>query len=61
MIYRRIPDGWSPKVPNTRPEHCDLDGAKLWVDPGGQIYCDSMHDELATRNEELDHNTEPTS
>ena len=29
---------------NTGKETCDLDGAKLWVGPGNQIYCDLEHD-----------------
>lgn len=43
MIYRRLPDGWSEKIANEDPERCDLDGEKLWIDPGGQVYCDAVH------------------
>ena len=25
-------------------ECCDIDGARLWIGPGGQIYCDLIHD-----------------
>ena len=40
QIYLRIPKGWSKPVPNQSKETCDLDGAKLWIGPGNQIYCD---------------------
>ena len=30
-------------MPNQSPETCDLDGAKLWIGPGNQIYCDQEH------------------
>jgi len=43
-IFLRIPKGWSKPVKNTGKETCDLDGAKLWVGPGNQIYCDLEHD-----------------
>lgn len=42
-ISLRLPNGWSKPVANKDPEHCDLDGARLWIGPGGQIYCDSVH------------------
>ena len=32
---------------NRGKETCDLDGARLWIGPGNQIYCDQEHD-LAT-------------
>ena len=35
--------GWSKPVPNQSRETCDLDGAKLWIGPGNQIYCDQEH------------------
>ena len=43
QIYLRIPNGWSKPVPNRSKETCDLDGAKLWIGPGNQIYCDQHH------------------
>ena len=42
-IYLRISKGWSKLVPNRSHETCDLDGAKLWIGPGNQIYCDQLH------------------
>jgi len=43
-ILLRIPKGWSKPVENKDKEKCDLCGAKLWVGPGDQIYCDAEHD-----------------
>ena len=43
-IYLRIPKGWSKPVSNQGRETCDLDGARLWIGPGNQIYCDQEHD-----------------
>jgi len=43
-IYLRIPKGWSKPVRNQSDETCDLDGARLWIGPGNQIYCDQEHD-----------------
>ena len=43
QIYLRIPKGWSKLVPNQSKETCDLDGARLWIGPGNQIYCDQEH------------------
>ena len=42
-IFLRIPKGWSKPVENKGKETCDLDGAKLWIGPGDQIYCDLEH------------------
>jgi hypothetical protein len=42
-IYLRIPKGWSKPVDNRGQETCDLCGAKLWIGPGNQIYCDQHH------------------
>lgn len=42
-IFLRIPKGWSKPVPNRSQVTCDLDGAKLWIGPGNQIYCDQHH------------------
>ena len=42
-IYLRIPKGWSKPVENQNQEACDLCGAKLWIGPGNQIYCDQHH------------------
>jgi hypothetical protein len=43
-IFFRIPKGWSKPVENRGNGTCDIDGAKLWIGPGNQIYCDSNHD-----------------
>jgi hypothetical protein len=43
-IFLRIPQGWSKPRENAGKETCDIDGAKLWVGPGNQIYCDLEHD-----------------
>jgi hypothetical protein len=32
---------------NKGKETCDLDGAKLYIGPGNQIYCDLEHDPQA--------------
>jgi hypothetical protein len=42
-IFLRIPKGWSKPVENQNRGTCDLDEAKLWIGPGGQIYCDLEH------------------
>ena len=42
-IHLRIPKGWSKPVQNRSKETCDLDGAKLWIGPGNQIYRDKEH------------------
>lgn len=42
-IFLRIPKGWSKPVENRGKETCDIDGAKLWIGPGEQIYCDLEH------------------
>jgi hypothetical protein len=44
QIFLRIPKGWSKPVQNKGRETCDLDGARLWIGPGSQIYCDLEHD-----------------
>jgi hypothetical protein len=38
-----IPKGWSKPIDNQGKNTCDIDGAKLWIGPGDQIYCDSDH------------------
>ena len=43
-IFLRIPKGWSKLVLNKGRETCDVDGARLWIGPGNQIYCDLEHD-----------------
>ena len=43
-IYLRITKGWTKPVQNRNKETCDLDGARLWIGPGDQIYCDQEHD-----------------
>jgi predicted amidohydrolase len=42
-ISLRLPSGWSTKVENKDKEKCDFCGAKLWIDPGDQIYRDAEH------------------
>ena len=42
-IYLRIPKGWSKPVENRSQKTCDLCGAKLWIGPDNQIYCDQHH------------------
>jgi hypothetical protein len=44
LIFLRTPKGWSKPVQNNGRETCDLDGARLWIGPGSQIYCDQEHD-----------------
>jgi hypothetical protein len=39
-----MPKGWSKTVENKDSERCDTDGAKLWIGPDDQIYCDRNHD-----------------
>ena len=43
MIYLRLPGGWSDPIENSDPKRCDIDGARLWISPGSQIYCDEIH------------------
>ena len=43
MISLRLADGWSKPVRNEDHERCDFDGARLWIGPGDQIYCDLVH------------------
>ena len=43
-IFRRLPDGWSNLVENKDKQKCDVDGATLWINPGGRLYCDLVHD-----------------
>jgi hypothetical protein len=47
-IFLRISKVWSKPVENRNKEMCDIDGAKLWVGPGDQIYCDLGHDSKET-------------
>jgi hypothetical protein len=42
-VFFRIPKGWSKPIENESKNTCDIDGAKLWIGPGDQIYCDSDH------------------
>ncbi len=44
-IFLRLPDGWSKPIQNKDPRHCDIDGARLWISPGAQIYCDEIHNQ----------------
>jgi hypothetical protein len=43
-ISLRLKNGWSKPVDNFNRQLCDIDGARLWMGPGGQIYCDLIHD-----------------
>jgi hypothetical protein len=43
MICLRLLDGWSEPIENRDPKRCDIDGARLWISPGSQIYCDEIH------------------
>jgi hypothetical protein len=49
-ILLRIPKGWSKPVENKDREKCDICGAKLWIGPGDQVYCDEAHDLNAAQN-----------
>ena len=42
-IALRTANGWSKYVKNEGKETCDIDGARLWIGPGEQIYCDLVH------------------
>jgi hypothetical protein len=42
-ISLRLPDDWSEPVANRDSEKCDIDGARLWISPGGRVYCDLVH------------------
>ena len=43
-IYRRLKTGWSETVENKSISHCDICGEKLWMNPGGGIYCNGNWD-----------------
>lgn len=43
-ISLRLPNGWSKPVENKNKQKCDTCGAKLWIGPGDQIYCNAEHD-----------------
>ena len=43
-IFLRTSKGWSKPIENKDKEKCDIDGAKLWIGPGDQVYCDLEHD-----------------
>lgn len=38
-IYRRLASGWSERVKNQSRSHCDVCQQPLWVNPGGEPYC----------------------
>jgi len=38
-VYRRTAIGWSKVVNNKSKTHCDKCGLRLWINPGGGIYC----------------------
>ena len=44
-IYRRTKDGWSKRVPNKNKSSCDSCGQTLWVNPGGEPYCNGAGNE----------------
>lgn len=42
-IYRRLsPNTWSQRVNNKSHSNCDVCGEKLWINPGGDLYCDGF-------------------
>jgi hypothetical protein len=43
-VFLKISKGWSKPVENHNKETCDIDGQKLWIGPGNQVYCDAEHD-----------------
>jgi len=48
-IALRLHNGWSRKVENQDKNNCDFCGAKLWIGPGSQIYCDLEHESHAVK------------
>lgn len=50
-ICLRLADGWSDPIENEGQERCDIDGERLWISPGGQIYCDAVHTLRGPTNE----------
>lgn len=40
-IRTRPGNGFWREVTNKRKTHCDICGEKLWVNPGGGVYCNS--------------------
>jgi hypothetical protein len=48
-IKQRIAGGWTSRE-NKQPELCDVCGNRLWIDPGGGIYCDHIHETVDTLN-----------
>ena len=50
-IRLRTQTGWSDLVVNKDKERCDIDGARLWIGPGNQVYCNEVHtpDQVATK------------
>ena len=42
-ISLRTATGWR-KQENISKNHCDIDGAKLWIAPHGGVYCDCVHE-----------------
>jgi hypothetical protein len=40
-------------VENKDKERCDIDGERLWIGPGNQIYCDLVHEEENVESKDL--------
>lgn len=53
-IALRTANGWSKYLQNRDKERCDSDGARLWINPGGQLYCDLVHDAKTVEEREKD-------
>ena len=51
-IALRTASGWSKYLLNRDKERCDSDGARLWVNPGGNLYCDLEHDDATVKERE---------
>ena len=52
-ISRRLANGWADRVENRDRERCDIDGAKLWIGPGDQIYCNLVHESENVESQDL--------
>jgi hypothetical protein len=52
-ISRRLAKGWSKSAENENKERCDIDGAKLWIGPGNQAYCDLVHDSKGIKSKDV--------
>lgn len=45
LVAYRLANGWTDYKKNKSYNTCDIDGAKLWINPGGNLYCDRVHEE----------------